>query len=249
MIRAIIIDDEKKAIRALEAALNEYCTQIEIVGMANSALEGIKEIQLKNPDLVFVDIEMPIMSGIELIEQFVNRKFEVIFVTAYNQYAIKAFKVSAIDYLLKPLNIMELINAVRKISDKKEKQPEKPTPIPIEKLKIALSGKLALPTANGSEYVNITEIIRVEADGSYSKVFTTDGKMRLVTKNLKSFEDSLDGESFFRTHKSHMINIEHIKKYNPVKNGGFIEMADGSEILVARSVKTILVELINKYTR
>jgi two-component system, LytTR family, response regulator len=249
MIKAIIIDDEKKAIIALEAAIKEYCTQVEIVGAAHTALEGIKEIQTKNPDLVFVDIEMPSMSGIELVEQFVNRKFEVVFVTAYNQYAIKAFKVNATDYLLKPLNIMELINAVQKISDKKEKQPENPTPIPIEKLKIALSGKLALPTASGSEYVNINEIIRIEADGSYSKVFTIDGKMRLVTKNLKSFEDSLEGESFFRTHKSHMINIEHIKKYNPLKNGGLIEMADGNEILVARSVKNTLVELITKYTK
>lgn len=249
MIKAIIIDDEKKAVRALESAINEYCTQVEIVGMAYSALEGIKEIQLKNPDLVFVDIEMPIMSGIELIEQFANRKFEVVFVTAYNQYAVKAFKVCAIDYLLKPLNIMELINAVQKITDKKEKQAENPTHIPIEKLKIALSGKLAIPTTNGSEYININEIIRIEADGSYSKVYTTDGKMRLVTKNLKSFEDSLEGESFFRTHKSHLINIEHIKKYSPVKDGGYIEMIDDSEILVARSVKTILVELINKYAR
>jgi two-component system, LytTR family, response regulator len=249
MIRTIIIDDEKNAIKALEVALTDFCPQIEIVGMACSPLEGIKEIQLKNPDLVFVDIEMPTMSGIELIEQFVNRKFEVIFVTAYNQYAVKAFKVCATDYLLKPLNIMELINAVRKITDRKEKPEEAWPDLQTEKLKMALSGKLSLPTANGSEYINIKDIIRIEADGSYSKVFTNDKKMRLVTKNLKSFEESLEGESFFRIHKSHMINIEHIKKYSPVKDGGTIEMADESEIPVARSVKTALAELINKYAR
>ena len=144
---------------------------------------------------------------------------------------------------------MELINAVKRITDRKEKNNEALPQIQIEKLKIALSGKLALPTSNGSEYINIKEIIRIEADGSYSKVFTTDKKMRLVSKNLKSLEDSLEGESFFRTHKSHLINIEHIKKYIPVKDGGYIEMIDGSEILVARSVKNILVELINKFTR
>ena len=249
MIKTIIIDDEKNAVKALEVALKEFCPQTEIVGMAYSALDGIKEIQMKNPDLVFVDIEMPNMTGLELIEQFENRKFDVIFVTAYNQYAVKAFKVCAADYLLKPINIMELINAVKRIADRKEKSSEAIPLIQTEKLKIALSGKLSLPTANGSEYIVIKDIVRIEADGSYSKVYTIDKKMRLVSKNLKSFEDSLEGESFFRTHKSHLINIEHIIKYSPVKDGGFIEMADGSEILVARSVKNILAELINKYTR
>jgi two-component system LytT family response regulator len=249
MIKTIIIDDEKNAVKALEVALTEYCPQVEIVGTAFTAHDGIKEIQQKNPDLVFVDIEIPQMSGLELIEQFANRKFEVIFVTAFNQYAIKAFKLSATDYLLKPLNIMELINSVQKIQDRQSAQTTEIQDAKIEKLKLALSGKLALPTTNGSEYLNIKDIIRIEADGSYSKVFSVDKKMRLVSKNLKSFEESLEGESFFRTHKSHIINIEHIQKYSPIKDGGYIEMDDGSEILVARSVKAILVELINKYAR
>lgn len=247
MLRAVIIDDEKNAVTAMEIAIKEFCPEVEIVGTALSAKDGMKEIQTKNPDLVFVDIEMPQMTGLELIEHFENRKFEVIFVTAYNQFAIKAFKVNATDYLLKPINIMELINAINRISNRIEKQAV--SQIQVEKLKIALASKLTIPTANGSEYINIKDIIRIEADGSYSKVYTVDAKMRLVTKSLKSFECSLEGESFFRCHNSHLVNVEYIKKYNPTKDKGNIEMIDDSNIPVARSAKTELAELIKKYAR
>jgi two-component system, LytTR family, response regulator len=246
MIKTIIIDDEKNAVKGLETAINEYCPEVEIIGTAFSPIEGIKEIQNKNPDLVFVDIEMPQMSGLEMIEQFKARNFEVIFVTAYNEFAIKAFKVNAVDYLMKPLNILELINAVKKVGERLEK--EVVSPLRIEKLKIALSGKLTLPTTNGSEYINISEITRIEADGSYAKVYTIDDKMRLVSKNLKSLENSLEGESFFRCHNSHLINVEYIKKFSPTKDGGFIEMIDNKEIPVARSVKAELIALIKTHT-
>ncbi len=247
MIKAVIIDDEKNAVTALEIAVKEFCPEVEIIGTALSAKDGIKEIQNKNPDLVFVDIEMPQMTGLELVEQFENRRFEVVFVTAYNQFAIKAFKVSAADYLLKPINIIELINAVSRISEKIGKQgiPQVQT----EKLKTALSGKLTLPTTNGSEYINIKDIIRIEAYGSYSKVYTIDNKIRLVTKNLKSLEASLEGESFFRCHNSHLINLEYIKKFSPAKDSGIIEMIDDCDIPVSRSVKTELSELIKRYAR
>ncbi|MES2593070.1 MAG: LytTR family DNA-binding domain-containing protein [Bacteroidota bacterium] len=247
MLRAVIIDDEKNAVTAMEIAIKEYCPGVEIVGTALSAKDGIKEIQNKNPDLVFVDIEMPQMTGLEMVEQFEHRKFQVIFVTAYNQFAIKAFKVNATDYLLKPINIIELINAINRISDRIAKPAI--SAIQEEKIKTALSGKLTIPTATGSEYINIKDIIRIEADGSYSKVFSNDGKMRFVTKNLKSLENSLEGESFFRCHNSHLINVEYIKKYNPAKDKGIIEMTDESSIPVARSVKMDLAELIKKYAK
>lgn len=246
MLRAVIIDDEKNAVTAMEIAIKEYCPGVEIVGTALSAKDGIKEIQNKNPDLVFVDIEMPQMTGLEMVEQFENRKFQVIFVTAYNEFAIKAFKVNATDYLLKPINILELINAITRISDRIVKPS---ISIVEEKIKVALSGKLTIPTATGSEYVTIKDIIRIEADGSYSKVYSVDGKMKLVTKNLKALENSLSGESFFRCHNSHLINVEYIKKYNPSKDKGIIEMSDESNIPVARSVKMDLAELIKKYAR
>ncbi len=247
MLRAVIIDDERNAVTAIEIAIKEYCPEVEIIGTAFSAKDGIKEIQNKNPDLVFVDIEMPQMTGLEMIEHFENRKFEVIFVTAYNQFAIKAFKVNAADYLLKPINILELINAVSRISLRIEKQ--NVSQVQVEKLKAALGGKLTLPTANGSEYINIKDIIRIEADGSYSKVYTIGNKMRLVCKNLKALVNSLEGESFFRCHNSHLINVEYIKKYSPAKDKGNIEMTDDSNIPVSRSVKFELAELIKRYAR
>lgn len=248
MIRAVLIDDEKNAVTAMEIALKEFCPDVEIVGTALSAKDGMKEIQNKNPDIVFVDIEMPQMTGLEMIEQFGTRTFEVVFVTAYNEFAIKAFKVNAIDYLLKPINIIELINAVKKISDRIKNKQSAPV-LQDEKFKLALAGKLTLPTATGSEYINIKDILRIEADGSYSKVFTIDNKTRLITKNLKSLETSLEGESFFRCHNSHLINVEYIKKFIPTKDKGFIEMADETMIPVARSVKFELAELIRKYAR
>lgn len=246
MLKAVIIDDEKNAVTAMEIAIKEYCPDVEVVGTAMSAKDGIKEIQNKNPDLVFVDIEMPQMTGLEMIQQLGSRNFEVIFVTAYDQFAVKAFKVDATDYLLKPINVLELINAVKKIGERIKKNEAIDSS---EKIKNVLSGKLTLPTANGSEYINIKDILRIEADGSYSKVFTMDKNVRLVTKNLKSLESSLDGESFFRCHNSHLINVEYIKKFTPTKDKGIIEMIDGSDIPVARSVKAELAELIKKYAK
>lgn len=246
MLRAVIIDDEKNAVTAMEIALKEYCPDVEVVGTALSAKDGIKEIQNKNPDLVFLDVEMPQMTGLEMVQQLGSRDFEVIFVTAYDQFAVKAFKVDATDYLLKPINVLELVNAVKKIEERVKKSENITFS---EKIKSALAGKLTLPTATGSEYLNIKDVLRIEADGSYSKIFTMDKNVRLVTKNLKALETSLEGESFFRCHNSHLINVEYIKKFTPTKDKGIIEMIDGSYIPVARSVKNELAELIKKYAK
>ncbi len=235
MIKAIIIDDEKSAVISIELALKEYCPTVEVIGKAYSAKEGIKEIETKKPDLVFLDIQMPHTTGIELLEQIDQRNFDVIFVTAYNEYAVKAFKLNAIDYLLKPISIPELIKAVHKVSDTKGNQFTSTDKL--DKLKASLSGKVGLPFSSGTEFIKISDIIRVEADGSYCKIITTDGKERLVSRNLKEIQTSLENESFYRTHKSHLINLEHIKKYSPLKDGGTIEMADGAKIEIARTNK------------
>ena len=235
MIKAVIIDDEKSAVISIELALTEYCPTIEVVGKSYSAREGIKEIESKNPDLVFLDIQMPHMTGIELLEQIGHRNFEVIFVTAFNEYAIKAFKLNAIDYLLKPISIPELVKAVNKVSGNTDKLITSNDKL--DRLKATLSGKVGLPFSSGTEFIKISDIIRIEADGSYCKVITIDGKIRLISRNLKEMQTSLEGESFYRTHKSHLINLEHIKKYSPLKDGGLIEMADGAKIEIARGNK------------
>jgi two-component system LytT family response regulator len=235
MIKAIIIDDEKSAVTSIELTLKEYCPSVEVVGKAYSAKDGIKEIETKMPDLVFLDIQMPHVSGIELLEQIEQRNFDVIFVTAFNEFAVKAFKLNAIDYLLKPVSIPELIKAVHKVSANRSNLATASDKL--DRLKAGLSGKVGLPFSSGTEYIRISDIIRIEADGSYCKVVTTDGKTRLISRNLKEMHTSLEDQSFYRTHKSHLINLEHIKKYSPLKDGGLIEMADGVNIEIARSSK------------
>jgi two-component system LytT family response regulator len=242
MIKVVIIDDEKSAVTSIELSLKEYCPSVEVVGKSYSAKDGIKEIETKNPDLVFLDIQMPHMTGIELLEQIEKRNFEVVFVTAFNEFAVKAFKLNAIDYLLKPISIPELIKAVNKVSVNKNNQLTAGDKL--DKLKATLSGKVGLPFSTGTEFVKISDIIRVEADGSYCKVITIDGKTRLISRNLKEMQASLTDESFYRTHKSHLINLEHIKTYSPLKDGGLIEMADGAKIEIARTNKAEFAALL-----
>ncbi len=242
MIKAVIIDDEKSAVISIEIALKEYCPTVEVIGKACSAKEGILEIETKKPDLVFLDIEMPHMTGIELLEQIEQRKFDVIFVTAYNEFAVKAFKLNAVDYLLKPVSIPELIRAVNKVSESRKNQTA--AAYKLDNLKASLSGKVGLPFSSGTEFVKISDIIRIEADGSYCKVITSDGKTRLISRSLKEMQTSLEEESFYRTHKSHLINLEHIKKYSPLKDGGLVEMADGANIEIARTSKAEFASLL-----
>lgn len=234
MTKAVIIDDEKSAVISIELALKEYCPTVVVVGKSYNAKDGIKEIESQKPDLVFLDIQMPHISGIEMLEQIEHRNFDVIFITAFNDFAVKAFKLNAIDYLLKPISIPELIRAVNKVSVKSNLLTANEK---VERLKAALSGKVGLPFSSGTEFVKTSEIIRIEADGSYCKVITIDGKTRLISRNLKEMQTALENESFYRTHKSHLINLEHIKKYSPQKDGGLVEMADGISIEIARTNK------------
>lgn len=247
-MKVVIIDDEKNAVISIELALKEFCPEVEVVGTAISPLEGIRLIREKKPDLVFLDIQMPHMSGIELLETLNDvRNFRVIFVTAFNEYAVKAFRLSATDYLLKPLSIVDLIDAVKKcnsISATDDSLSSK-----TEKLKAALSGKIALPSSHGTEFILINDIIRAEADGSYTIFHCLNCKPKLVSGNLKEFQKALDNESFLRIHKSHLINLKHIKKYSPVKDGGFIEMCDGSIAEVARTHKNELSGIIGSYLK
>ncbi len=235
MIKAVIIDDENSALISLELALKEYCPTVEVVGKSNVAKDGIEEIKIKSPDLVFLDIQMPHMTGIELLEKVGIRNFDVIFVTVYDTFAIKAFKLNAVDYLLKPISIPELIKAVNKVAENRKDPLESAQRM--DRIRASLSGKVGLPFSSGTEYVKIADIIRIEADGSYCKVITMDRKTRLISRNLKEMQGLFEEESFYRTHKSHLINLEHIKKYSPLKDGGLVEMADGANIEIARSNK------------
>jgi len=250
MIKTVIVDDEPDAVAFIESLIKEYCPDLEIVGTANSVPEAEKLINKNTPDLVFLDVEMPHGNGFELLRRTRNLSYKVIFITAFNHYAIKAIKFSAVDYILKPINIEEFITSVRKV--KESIVSKKDTTLNfdslIENLKSALPDKLAIPTNDGMEYLNTEDIIRIQADRSYSWFYMKSGKKYLVSKNLKGYQELLSDRYFFRTHNSHLINLEHVQKYIR-HGGGSIEMTDGSRVALSRTKKDLfLLEMSKKIT-
>ncbi len=246
-MKIVIVDDEKDAVHSLELMLNEYCSDITIVGKAFSVIEAIKEIQNKKPDIVFLDIEMPHGTGFDVLESIPDRKFAVIFTTAYNNYAIKAIKASAIDYILKPVGIDELLTAVKKAQEQIQKSIFPPLIKEIPDLQniSALHKKIAINTADGLEYVNTTDIIRIEADGSYSNIFLTNNKKILASKNLKEFQNILPNDIFYRAHNSHLINLLHVKRFIRT-DGGMVEMNDGSLMTLSRRNRDEFIQQMDK---
>ncbi len=248
MLTAVIIDDEVDAVYSIELIINEYCSNVSIVGKANSATEGRDIILEKKPDLIFLDIEMPRGTGFDLLEMLPERNFDIIFITAYNNWAIKAFKYSAVDYILKPIDIDELIEAVNKVeknSSSKGFSEDKYQAL-LENIKVNTNKKLSISTSEGIEYVEISKIIRFEGEGSYSKVYIVDQPVLLISKNLKEFQELLSKNNFFRTHNSHLINLEFVKKY-VLKDGGHIEMKDDSIVPISRRKKDVFNEVMQRF--
>ncbi|MEZ5083208.1 MAG: LytTR family DNA-binding domain-containing protein [Bacteroidales bacterium] len=239
-LKTLIIDDEQDAVNFIKSIIEEYCPKLDVVGTANSAKDGSKLIINKSPDLVFLDVEMPHGSGFDLLANFPNNTFDVIFVTAFNHYAIKAIKFSAVDYILKPINISEFIKAVDKVIDgkaKNETRSENFTTL-LENVRSNLPAKLAIPTSDGMEYLNTKEILRVEADRSYSWFYLVDRRKILVSRNLKEYQELLSDRNFFRTHNSHLINLDYVKKYIR-HEGGAVELTDGSQVPISRGKRDL----------
>lgn len=237
-LRAIIIDDEQDSIDSIESIVNEFCINVEIVCKTTNPALGIREIIEKKPQLVFLDVEMPHMNGFELLKSIPNRNFEVIFVTAYNHYAIEAFKVTAIDYILKPINIVELVNAVNRVVQKFESQLSFNSNYQelFNKIDELQKRRITFTTRHGTEFVYPDEIVKVEASGSYSEIYFLGRNTIVVSKNLKELEELLDNKYFFRSHKSHLINVMQIKKYSLQLNS-VIELNDGSKVVLSRRKK------------
>ncbi len=249
-IKALIVDDESDAVNFIRSIIQEYCPKLEVIGTANTAKDGIRLIMEHQPELVFLDVEMPHGSGFELLAHFPKKMFDVIFITAFNQYALRAIKFSAVDYILKPINISEFIEAVDKVMQKKSLSVNRDIHYSelIENLKSALPAKLAIPTSDGMEYLNTREIIRIEADRSYCWFYLTDKRKHLVSKNLKEYQDLLSDRNFFRPHNSHLINLEFVKKYVR-QDGGHIEMTDGAQIPVSRIKRELFLEQMARFSR
>jgi two-component system LytT family response regulator len=248
-IKTIVVDDEQDAVNFICSIIREYCSSLEVIGTAGDVGTAAELINEKKPDLVFLDVEMPNGSGFDLLVQFPEKTFDVIFITAFNHYAIKAIKFSAVDYILKPVNINEFIEAVTKVITKRSEKSSggnENLKVLLENLRSSPPSRLAIPTADGMEYLNPKDIIRIEADRSYSWFFLAGNRKTLVSKHLKEFQELLGDRNFFRSHNSHLINLKYVKKYIR-REGGYIEMIDGSVIPVSRNRKDLFLVHMSRF--
>ena len=236
MIKAVIIEDEKKSAEVLAQLLQKNCPDISISGKAESVKEGIELVRKAHPELVFLDVMMPDGSGFDVLEKLSDLKFEVIFTTATDKFAVKAIKYSALDYLLKPIDPADLISAVQKILDRNKKiSNEENLWSLLENVRQNESqfSKITLPTGHAYEIVLIKDIIRCEANDNYTNVYLANGKKFLVSGTLKHYEDLLPAADFVRVHHSHLININHMLRFLK-EDGGYTVMSDGSKVEVSR---------------
>ncbi len=238
MLRAVIIDDESESRTAIANILKNYCSDIDVVGEGNDVASGVDVIKKKKPDVVYLDIQMPDGTGFNLLERIEDIDFHVIFVTAYDQYAIKAIKFSAIDYILKPIDPQQLIDSVEKlknISPRKNQLPDRLNNLLQNRSKPA---RIALPTLSGYRFVKIEDIIRCQSESNYTKFFLQSGEEILVTRTLKEFEIMLRDDRFVRVHQSHLINVDFVEQY--IKgDGGTAIMSDGSHVEISRRRKDL----------
>lgn len=241
-IKAIIVDDEQHCIDALQTMLAKKCPEVTVLGGVNSVKAAKELIDEVHPDVVFLDVEMPHQNGFELLKLFDKINFDIIFTTAYEQYALKAIKFNALDYLLKPFSVKELQDAVQKcVSRKSVQQPEpgnSPLDVFIQNMKTLhqTHKKIALPTINGLVFMPVQNIVRCESTGNYTRIFFTDKKNLMVSRPLKEFEELLTDVDFFRVHNSHLINLQQMQSYIQGE-GGFALMSDGTQVEVSRRRK------------
>lgn len=248
MIQAIIIDDERHSCDALKMLLDKCCPQIQVAAICHSASDGIAKIRELKPDLIFLDIEMPHINGFQMLEQLSTVEFEIIFTTSYDQYAIKAFKYSALDYLMKPVDREELEKAVQKVSKKINPSISQQLEILLQKINqpAVPVQRIALPTMQGLEFILVESIIHCSSSNNYTEFFLKDKRRILVSRTLKEAEDMLADHAFLRVHNSHIVNLNAITKY--VKGeGGYLVMEDGSTVDVSRSRKELLMEKLQPF--
>lgn len=242
MYKAIIIDDEEMARTLLHGMVTEYCPNIDVVDLCKDLPCGVKSIRKNKPDIVFLDIEMPGHSGLELLDFFNENEidFSIIFVTAYNRYAIQAFKLSAVDYLLKPIESEDLIHAVSMF----EKQKSKKNYTVLKDNFFSRSKKIGLSNVSSITFVELDNILFFKADGSYTEVFLKDEKVIVTSKSLKHFENTLaDYPDFYRCHKSYIVNVNHISEY--VKSdGGYLKVYQHN-VGVSPDKVAVLLEKLN----
>ena len=242
MLKAVIVDDEPYCCEAL-ATLLEDCADIEVMAICHSAADALAAIKKYSPVLVFLDVEMPKMNGFEMLEQLSSVNFEIIFTTSYDQYALKAIRFSAIDYLLKPVDSEELQKAIQKVVHRSQKPIAQQLEILMQKIHQPSTpiNKIAMPTMEGLQMIPVDSIISCESDSNYTILFLKNNKKIIASRTLKDIEELLEEHSFARVHRCYLANLNEVEKY--VKgDGGYLVMSDGKTIDVARNKKEVLLK-------
>jgi two-component system LytT family response regulator len=240
MIKAIIVDDEKHSVATLAWKIENFCPDVELVAQFTDSSEALDYIKENKPDLLFLDIEMPRLNGFELLEELNDdMSFEVIFITAYDEFGIKAVKANALDYLLKPVQNQELKSAIEKYKTKKSIDKDSGHN-PQSKLK---TNKIALATKESIEFVEPQEIISCSSDSNYTLIYLTGDRKKIISKTLKDVEQWLSPYGFFRAHHSHLVNLQHIKEYVRA-DGGYLLLSNEKSIPVSRNRKEDLLKII-----
>ncbi|MCK5852148.1 response regulator transcription factor [bacterium] len=243
-IKSIIVDDEKHGRENLAGILEQHCPEVIVLGEADSVMNAISLIKNKNPDLVFLDIEMPKANGFQLLEHFKDFSFEVIFVTAYDNYAIKAIRFSAADYILKPINYNDLKVAVDKVAHRiRLKEENERVKQLYRNIKYPTNPRIGLPTSDRIEFVEVHKIIRCQGEGNYTHFYFQENKHLLVAKTLVEFEDLLQEYSFIRVHKTHLVNLKHVVAYVKT-DGGLLQLSNGDSVAVSRRRKEFVQKML-----
>ena len=244
MLKAIIIDDESESLEAVSNQLKTFCPQLRIVASCDGAVSGIKAINLHQPDIIFLDIEMPGMTGLEMLGTFSEIKFGIIFITEYNKYAMDAIKLSALDYLLKPLDTVELMSAVKKAEEKffREKTMKR-FQLMLDLMegrestaKMNKSHTIALPMLDAIIYVQLDNIVNIDAHQSYCEFHFSNRPSILISKNIGTYEDSLVPFNFMRVHRSHIVNLSKVQEFRRT-DGGILLMENGNVVSISRNKK------------
>tara|TARA_R110000850_G_scaffold150497_1_gene273290 strand:+ start:209931 stop:210680 length:750 start_codon:yes stop_codon:yes gene_type:complete len=245
-LKAIIVEDETHSLETLKNLLEKFCEGVEVIGLASSVKEALEVIQKSQPDVVFMDIELQSGTGFDILTQLPEINFEVIFTTAFDQYAIKAVKFSSLDYLLKPIDLEELQQAVEKAKQAKNRvEYNQQLKTLLQNINQPKLSKICLATADGFEFISTSEILYCEAGGSYTTFVLINGKKLLVSKHLKEYENMLADQHFMRVHNSYLINLKEVKKYVKA-DGGYIVMNNEDIVSISRGKKDTFIEAMQR---
>lgn len=246
MLRAILIDDDQSNLSALSEKLLKHCPHVQVIGRCDNGEDGINAIESEKPDVVFLDIEMPVMNGFVMLQQLKYRNFELVFVTAYDHYAIKAIKYSALDYLVKPVEIDDLKAAVTKAeANKNSRNSQLQMDLLLEHLNNKQPKRITIPTSDGLRFINIEDIVYLEASNNYTNIYLSTDQKLLVSRTLKDFEDILPSDTFLRIHHSTVINKYYVEKYIRGE-GGQVVMRHGKVLDVSKRKKSEFLQAIGQ---